>query len=339
MGSDLKEIQSGTSRSKANFFLTEVDDDCSAASFCEVIQGLKSRPKKISCKYFYDSEGSRLFDLICDVPEYYLTRTEAAILDRHIGPILDRLGDDLCVIEPGAGSCLKVRILLESGNVSYYMPLDVSTDHLRKSALKIAEDFPGLSVHALAMDITNEIDRIKPLLPESRRRIIFYPGSSIGNFDPPAARRLLNQFCGLLRKGDMLLIGHDLIKDPAVLELAYNDRRGITAAFNLNLIARCNRELSANLDVDKFRHVAFYNEALSRIEMHLESRIAQETRISGEIIRFDAFERIHTENSYKYSISGFDEVAAGAGFEPAGTWTDTAQYFAVSLYEKRRFYV
>jgi dimethylhistidine N-methyltransferase len=186
------------------------------------------------------------------------------------------------------------------------------------------------------MDFTTEIGRIEPFLPDSSRRVIFYPGSSIGNYDPPDAGRLLRQFSGLLNPGDALLIGYDLIKDPVVLRLAYDDPRGITAAFNLNLLARLNRELGADFNLDTFRHIAFYNEELARIEMHLESRIAQDARISDEIICFDTCERIHTENSYKYSISGFDHMAAGAGFEPAGTWTDPSQYFAVSLYEKSR---
>jgi dimethylhistidine N-methyltransferase len=336
MGSpDLQKNQSDLIRFRANFLVTELGD-VSPAAFGEVIKGLKSKPKRIPCKYFYDSEGSRLFDLICELPEYYLTRIETSILDRHIGSILARLGGDLCVIEPGAGSCLKARLFFESGNVSSFIPLDVSTEHLRKAAMKAAEDFPGLFVHALAMDFTAEMGRIEPFLPDSSRRVIFYPGSSIGNFDPPDAGRLLTGFSGLLRTGDMLLIGYDLIKDPDILKLAYDDPGGITAAFNLNLLARLNRELGANFDQDEFRHIAFYNDELSRIEMHLESRIAQDARISDEIICFDTCERIHTENSYKYSISGFDHMTAGAGFEPAGTWTDPSQYFAVSLYEKSR---
>lgn len=335
MGSpDLHKRRPDPSRSRANFLLTELDD-CSAAAFGEVIEGLKSRPKRIPCKYFYDSEGSRLFDLICGLPEYYLTRTETAILQRHIGAILGRMGSDLCIIEPGAGSCLKARLLFENGNVSSFIPLDVSTEYLRKAAMKAAEDFPEVFVHAVSMDFTAGMDRIEPFLPDSGRRVVFYPGSSIGNFDPRAARRILVKFSGLLREGDMLLIGYDLVKDPAVLKLAYDDTRGITARFNLNLLARLNREMGANFDLGTFRHIASYNKAHARIEMHLESRIAQEARISGHTIRFDRLERIHTENSHKYSISGFDLMAAGAGFEPAGTWTDKAQYFAVGLYEKR----
>ncbi len=330
---DLQKNQSGLSRYIANFLLTEVDGRTPAA-FGEAIDGLKQRPKRIPCKYFYDSEGSRLFDLICELPEYYLTRTETSILDRNIDSILGRIGGDICLIEPGAGSCIKARLLFESGNVSSFIPLDVSTDHLRKAALKAARDFPRLFVHALAMDFTADTGSIGPLLPDSSRRVIFYPGSSIGNFDPPAARRLLSGFSGLLRTGDMLLIGYDLVKDPAVLQPAYDDPRGITAAFNLNLLARLNRELGADFDLDSFRHIAFYNEEFDRIEMHLESRIAQDVRISGETVRFDSCERIHTENSYKYSIAGFDSLAARAGFDPAATWTDPAQYFAVGLYKK-----
>jgi dimethylhistidine N-methyltransferase len=185
------------------------------------------------------------------------------------------------------------------------------------------------------MDFLAALNSLKPLLPNAGRRIIFYAGSSIGNFDPRDACRLLGQFGELQREGDALLIGYDLRKDPDILRRAYNDSEGITAAFNLNLLARFNRELGADFDLNAFRHVAIYNEDLSRIEMHLESVTGQEVKIAKERIFFDALDRIHTENSYKYSVAEFDAMAAGAGFDPAEIWVDPSAYFAVGLYVKR----
>ena len=322
--------------SRANFMLTQVDGD-SRTMEEEVIAGLKTIPKTISPKYFYDEEGSRLFDRICELPEYYATRTETSILERHGGAILDRLGGDLCIIEIGAGACHKGRLLLETGKVSSFIPVDISTEYLRGQALEVARSFPDVSVHAVGMDFLVSLGSLAPLLPEHGRRVIFYAGSSIGNFDPPNACRLLRQFHGLLRKDDALLIGYDLKKEPTLLHRAYNDSEGVTAAFNLNLLARFNRELGADFDVRAFRHVARYDEALGRVEMHLESLSAQEVRIADARVPFERFERTHTESSYKYTRDEFDAMIAGAGFDAAGVWTDPAAYFAVGLYERREF--
>jgi dimethylhistidine N-methyltransferase len=322
--------------SRANFTLTQVDVD-SRSMEEDVIAGLKTIPKTILPKYFYDEEGSRLFDQICELPEYYPTRTETSILERHAHAILDRLGRDLCVIELGAGACHKGRLLLETGKVSSFIPVDISTEYLRSQALRVARGFPDVSVHAVGMDFVVSLGSLESFLPEVGRRVIFYAGSSIGNFDPPDACRLLRQFHELLRKDDALLIGYDLKKDPNLLHQAYNDAEGVTAAFNLNLLARFNRELKADFDVKAFRHVARYDEARGRVEMHLESLSAQEVRIANERVRFDKFERTHTESSYKYSVDEFDGVAAGAGFDSVGVWTDPAAYFAVALYARREF--
>jgi len=334
--SQLQTTQWAGARSWPNFMLTQVDTD-SRSMEEEVIAGLKSIPKTTSPKYFYDEEGSRLFDQICELPEYYPTRTETSILARHAGAILNRLGRDLCVIELGAGACHKGRILLETGNVCSFIPVDISTEYLRSQALRVARSFPRVSVHAVGMDFIVSLDSLKSFLPEVGRRVIFYAGSSIGNFDPPDARHLLRQFHELLRKNDALLIGYDLKKDSNLLRQAYNDSEGVTAAFNLNLLVRFNRELGADFDLNRFRHAALYDEALGRVEMYLESLIAQEVNIARECVSFDTFERIHTESSYKYSVAEFDAMAAKAGFDSVGVWTDPAAYFAVALYVRREF--
>jgi dimethylhistidine N-methyltransferase len=334
--SQLQTTQWADRRNRANFMLTQVDVD-SRTMEEEVLAGLKNSPKAISPKYFYDAEGSRLFDQICELPEYYPTRTETSILKQHAAAILDRLGRDLCIIEVGAGACHKGSILLETGNVCSFIPVDISTEYLRAAALRVARSFPHVSVHAVGMDFIVSLDSLKSFLPEVGRRLIFYAGSSIGNFDPPEALRLLSQFHKLLRKDDALLIGYDLKKNPDLLQRAYNDSEGVTAAFNLNLLVRFNRELKADFDVKAFRHVAQYDKALGRVEMHLESLSAQEVNIAHERVSFDTFERTHTENSYKYSIDEFDAMAAGAGFDSVGAWTDPAAYFAVALYARREF--
>jgi L-histidine N-alpha-methyltransferase len=323
-------------RSPLNFRLSSVEAD-SRAMEEEVISGLKSTPKTVSPKYLYDAEGSMLFDRICELPEYYPTRTETSILQRHAGFILDRLGRDLCVIEVGAGACHKGKLLLETGRVSSFLPVDISVDYLRGAALRVAHIFPHVSVHAVAMDFLVSLESLESLVPKAMRRLIFYAGSSIGNFDPSEASCLLRQFSELLREDDALLIGYDLKKDPKLLRQAYDDSEGVTAAFNLNLLSRFNRELGADFDLKAFRHVALYDETLGRVEMHLESLSAQEVKIANERILFERSERIHTENSYKYSLNEFDGMAAGVGLARVGIWMDQDGYFAVGLYSRREF--
>jgi dimethylhistidine N-methyltransferase len=317
--------------SPRNFTLSRVNSD-SRRMEEEVIAGLKGIPKRVSPKYLYDVEGSRLFDRICELPEYYPTRTETSILKRHSRAMLDRVGRNLCVIEVGAGGCHKGKILLETDRVSSFLPVDISADYLREAALRVAHAFPHISVHAVAMDFLVSLENLASIAPKGMTRVIFYAGSSIGNFDPPEASYLLRQFRKLLREGDALLIGYDLKKDPKLLRQAYDDAEGVTAAFNLNLLFRFNRELGANFDLSSFRHLALYNESLGRVEMHLQSIFAQEIKIANEQILFGSLESIHTENSYKYSVKEFHEMAAGAGLRPLGLWTDRDSYFAVGLY-------
>jgi dimethylhistidine N-methyltransferase len=321
----------GGTRCRVDFTKVEVDARTMEE---EVLAGLRAVPKTISPKYLYDAEGSRLFDRICELPEYYLTRTETSILKEHGHAILDRIGPDLCIIEPGAGACGKGRLLLETDRASAFVPVDISAEYLKDAALGVADSFPDVSVHAVAMDFLAGLDSLKPLLPRAATRLIFYAGSSIGNFDPPDARRLLRQFHDLLEEGDALLIGYDLQKDHALLHRAYDDPDGITASFNLNLLARLNRELGADFDLGGFRHVARYNEAECRMEMHLESLAGQKVRIGTESVLFGPSEHMHTESSYKYTVEGFDALAARAGFRRLDVWTDPASYFAVGLYRK-----
>ncbi len=295
----------------------------------EVLAGLRRRPRYIPPKFFYDAEGSRLFDAITATPEYYPTRVELEILRTHAAEIAERVGTGSLLVEPGGGSCAKVRILLEGLRPCAYVPMDISRDHLWLAAERVAAEFPWLEVHAACTDFTRvmELPASAPVGP----RVAFFPGSSIGNFDPPAAVDFLAAVAELVGPGGFLLIGVDLKKDRARLDAAYNDAAGITAAFNLNLLNRINRELGADFGLGSWQHRAYYNEALGRIEMHLASTLAQTIRVAGESFAFAAGETIHTENSYKYGIDEFQGLATRAGFGPEAIWTDADGLFSVHL--------
>lgn len=301
-------------------------------SFLEdVFFGLTQPAKTLPCKFFYDERGSRLFDDICALEEYYPTRTEVSILERHTREIGARLPEKASVIEFGSGSADKVRVLWRGlRSPGGYVPIDISRRHLVRNASAFAADHPSVRVTAICADFSRPID-LDGIVP-SRSRIGFFPGSTIGNFSPLAARALLEQFAATLGRGGALVIGVDLKKDPRTLERAYNDRRGVTAAFNLNLLRRINRELEGNFDVDRFAHRAFYNEAKGRVEMHLVSKVQQEVRIADRCFSFAAGENIHTESSYKYEIANFRRLAARAGFRSKATWTDAAGLFSVQLF-------
>lgn len=294
----------------------------------EALQGLMANPKTLPAKLFYDAEGSALFERICALPEYYLTRTEAAILQALPGslPAVDT------IIEPGAGSCTKVAPLLRHLGAKQYVPIDVSAQHLREAATRVAQEFPDIEVISVAADFETALPVVEGLLQEDDRRLVFYPGSSIGNFNPFAACALLRQFRVVAGRAGLLLIGFDLQKDESVLLPAYDDAQGITAAFNLNLLSRLNRDAGADFDPENFRHVALYDTAQGRIEMHLESLREQRVHIGGQQIAFAAGERIHTENSYKYTIAEFRALAHAAGFRQMRVWTDARDYFCVGLY-------
>jgi len=292
-----------------------------------VLDGLSRRPRRIPPKFFYDERGSQLFDAICDLPEYYPTRTEMGILESCTAEIAELTGEECTLIELGSGATRKIRLLLEALRPRHYVGVDISHDFLRQSVSQLAHDYPWLESHAVSADFTDGFDL--PSLPNAGRPILFFPGSTIGNFEPPEALSLLQGWRRLVQPDGGLLIGVDLKKDPQILNAAYNDSQGITAAFNLNLLHRLRDELGAQLNPDGFKHHAFYNEKPGRIEMHLVSRRHQDIRVQGQRFTFEAGESIHTENSYKYSIEQFHALARTAGFLPRRVWVDPSQLFSV----------
>jgi dimethylhistidine N-methyltransferase len=297
----------------------------------EVLAGLRRRPRFIPPKFFYDARGSQLFDQITALPEYYLTRAEVEVLAANAQEIAQRVGTGSLLVEPGGGSCAKVRILLEGLRPCAYVPMDISREHLRAAAEQVAAEFPWLEVHASCADFTRAMTLPETAPEPEGPRVAFFPGSSIGNFDPEGAVGFLAAVAELVGKGGFLLIGVDCKKDKAVLDAAYDDAAGVTAAFNLNLLERMNRELGADFDLATWQHRAFYDEAQGRIEMHLVSIPAQTVHVAGEAFAFAAGESIHTENSYKYGIEEFQGLAARAGFRPNAVWTDARGLFAVHL--------
>jgi dimethylhistidine N-methyltransferase len=307
-----------------------IEAETAAGSDSEFLHDLRralaAPPHAISPKYFYDAEGSRLFDRICDLPEYYPTRTERGILSACAAEIAECTGTGGDLVEFGAGSCSKVRLLLEALRPRRYVPIDISAGHVEAAATQLAQEHPGLLVLPLAADYTAGV-RLPPPLAGAPR-IGFFPGSTIGNFAPPEALQFLRNAARLLRGGGLLL-GADLVKDPAVLHAAYNDAQGVTAAFNLNLLARANQELGTTFDLGRFWHSAFYNAAQQRIEMHLVSRERQHVELAGERFTLEEGQALHTENSYKFSIEGLRRLARQAGFEPGPAWTDPQGLFSV----------
>lgn len=304
-----------------------------AGSLCEeLLEGLIATPKCTSPKFFYDRRGSELFDAICEQPEYYPTRTEQAILRAAAADIAEVVGRDATLIELGSGASRKVRLLLEALHPACYLGVDISRDFLLESTRRLAVDYPWLEVHAACADFTRPMAWPEGLAGE--RPVAFFPGSSIGNFTPEEAEGFLKGLARLLPAGGGLLVGVDLIKDRAILDAAYNDAAGVTAAFNLNLLQRLRHEFEAEVEPQGFRHRAFYNESASRIEMHLVSLYDQAIRVAGERVEFDAGESLHTESSYKYSIAGFRELAGRAGFEPRAHWTDRDSLFCIHYLER-----
>jgi len=293
----------------------------------EVVAGLSGARKRLPPKYFYDRRGSELFDAITELPEYYPTRTEIGILERYGHEMADLVGRNALLVELGSGSSYKIRVLLEALDPAVYVPVDISREHLLASAKSLAETFEALAIHAVCADYSAPFD----LPPDAagRVRVAFFPGSSIGNFDPDEARRFLARIGNLVGRAGKLLIGVDLIKDPAILDAAYNDAQGVTARFNRNLLRRINRELGADFDLDRFRHQAHYNSDENRVEMHLVSLMNQQVRLGDARLHFEAGESIHTESSYKYSIEGFQRLAGEAGFAPERVWTDAEALFSV----------
>ncbi len=295
----------------------------------DVLIGLRKARKEIPCKYFYDEAGSALFDAICGLDEYYLTRTETDILRAHAGEMAAEVGEDVDLIELGSGSSLKTRLLLERlRSPRAYLPVDISGEHLERSARSLARRFPGLRVEPVHADFT-----LPFALPDTgdprARRVVYFPGSTIGNFGPAEALTLLRSIARLVGPGGGLLIGFDLDKDESIVIPAYNDARGVTAAFNLNLLTRINRELGGDFNLKAFAHRATYLRDRERVEMHLVSLRGQTVRVGGESFDFAEGETIHTESSHKYTTEHFARLAARAGFEATRRWTDAKGYFSV----------
>ncbi len=295
----------------------------------EVLDGLAADPRAIPAKFFYDERGSELFDRICELPEYYQTRTEMAVL-RTALPQLGRLiGAECLLVELGSGASKKVRLLLEELRPSGYLGVDISKEFLLNSTEALARDYPWLEVHAACVDFSAGL--AIPHCNPTDHKVAFFPGSSIGNFDPDDAVHLMRDVGLLVDDGGHLLIGVDLKKSVDVLNTAYNDSAGITAAFNRNLLHRIRGELDSDIRPDGFDHYAFYNPQAGRIEMHLISSISQDVRVEDQVFEFLPGEGIHTENSYKYTVAGFGELAARAGFRQQAVWVDEQGLFSVQL--------
>lgn len=301
-----------------------------AATFCrDVLAGL-SRPKKVlPCKYLYDEQGARLFEAICELEEYYPTRTEVSILEQNIAEIVSLVAPRTNLVDLGSGNSFKTRLLLAHlERPASFLPVDVAQAQLVECSACLARDFAGVEVRPICADYTRDF-ALPALPPGSGPTTVFFPGSTIGNFEPEEARRFLRRIARLCGTAGGLLVGVDLKKAPQVLHRAYNDAQGVTAQFNLNLLVRANRELSAGFEISQFKHRAIYNAAAGRIEMHLVSRRKQTVPVDGLRFAFAAGESIVTEHSYKYTLEEFRQLAAGAGFQVARSWTDARQWFSV----------
>lgn len=301
----------------------------------EVIEGLKSDPRTLPPKLFYDAVGAALFERICELPEYYLTRTELSILHSAVAEIAEMIGPRAALIEYGSGAGQKVRLLLDTlEDPRAYVPVDISARQLADVAESLAAEYPRVEIKPVCADYTARFEL--PSLPAGvNRRVAFFPGSTIGNFHPAHAAAFLSRVRTLIGSNGMLLLGVDRVKNHDVLHAAYNDAEGVTARFNLNLLERIVRETGAQIDVGSFEHHAFFNADASRIEMHLRSRVDQVCVVGDERIAFNAGETIWTESSYKYSDELFEALIAAAGFETARLWTDEDNKFWVALLRPR----
>jgi dimethylhistidine N-methyltransferase len=296
-----------------------------------VLAGLSHVPRAIPAKFLYDADGSALFDAICDLPEYYLTRTETGILRQYAGEIAALAGPGCALVEFGSGSSVKSRLLIEAlQELVAYVPIDISRHHLDATTLRLRRDYPWLNVEPVCADYM-ALTSLPDGLALATRRLGFFPGSTIGNLEPEEATAFLRRAHTLLGRDGALVLGADLKKDPRRLHDAYNDSAGVTAAFTLNLLSRMNRELDADFDLAGFEHEAFYNAAEGRIEIYFKSLKPQTVRIAGRSFSFSAGERVHTEYSYKYDDADIASLARSAGFDIVRTWTDPARLFAVTF--------
>jgi dimethylhistidine N-methyltransferase len=318
------------------FRLLELSAGDPGAGFArDVADGLTAAPMRLECRYFYDREGSRLFEAICELPEYYLTRAEAAILCDHAHEIADWFPADMTVIELGSGNAVKTQLLLKAllrvGRKVRYVPIDICRPVLEESSRTLLQLFPGLEIVAVAAEYQEGLQRLQT--ESARPKLILWLGSNIGNFDRTEAVAFLRRIRDTMRPADRVLVGFDLRKDRAILEAAYDDAAGVTAAFNLNLLARINRELDGDFDLGAFRHRAIYDPDLGRIEMYLVSTRSQRVTIGrlGLEVAFAAGETIHTENSYKYSQTEMDEVSRAARLHTERRWQDAEARFSLNL--------
>jgi dimethylhistidine N-methyltransferase len=298
----------------------------------DVLEGLHAMPKHVPAKYFYDGVGSHLFERITELPEYYPTRCEMRILRRHAADIAKLIPPGAALVEFGSGSSRKARILLRAApKLAAYVPVDICGEMIEQEAAELRSDFPQLKVLPVTADICKPFE-----LPEEAKaaplHVGFFPGSTIGNFEPHEAAAFLRNAASILGSGAALIVGVDLIKPANVLNAAYNDADGITARFNLNLLTRINRELGGAFRLDTFEHHAFYNRERHRIEMHLASLKRQKVKVAGETFDFRAGETIHTENSYKYSVDSLAALARGVGWLPVTGWTDSRKYFSIQTF-------
>lgn len=316
--------------------LTRIDLKPSADNFRDdVIKGLEARPKFLFPKYFYNQRGSKLYEEICELPEYYPTRTEMAILEDHMDEIRRLIGPEATLIELGCGSSRKIRLILDCApEIGTYVPIDISRAFLEQMSDQLARLYPRLNIVSICADYTQPLP-IEGHVPPHSKRVIFFPGSTIGNLTPGNRRTLFKKMADIVRNKGDLLVGVDLKKDPAVLEKAYNDEKGVTAEFNRNVLVRINEELGGNFQKKNFSHRAVYNPDLGRVEMHLVSRKKQNVNVDGLSISFEVGEFIHTENSYKFSIEEFQGEAAEAGWKAVAYWTDPARLFSLHYFSTR----
>ncbi|MEW6145813.1 MAG: L-histidine N(alpha)-methyltransferase [Thermodesulfobacteriota bacterium] len=300
----------------------------------EVVTGFEKPQKQLPCKLFYDKRGSALFDEICELDEYYPTRTEIALMKENIEDICSYIGQNCLLVELGSGSSVKIRLLLDNlKNPSGYVPIDISEEHLMESVEALAADYPGLRIMPVYADYTQPFSLPGFDFPFSRT-VFFYPGSTIGNFTPDSARTFLGRIARRAGRGSGLLIGVDLVKDIKTLEDAYNDAKGVTAEFNLNILKRLNREIASDFDIEKWRHKAFFNTRESRIEMHLASTVDQRVRVDGTSFLFRKDETILTEYSYKYTLEGFRDLVSDS-YGVKRVWTDRDRKFSVQYLKVR----
>jgi dimethylhistidine N-methyltransferase len=300
----------------------------------DAIAGLSANPKRLSCKYFYDKRGSALFDAICHLDEYYLTRTELEIMRKHAPAITQAIGQQAMLVEFGSGSSVKTRLLLDQLENPVYVPVDISRKHLEVTARRLSRLYPQIAIQPVCADFTKDFQLPAPQ-SSIHRRVVYFPGSTIGNFERADAAALLNRIAELCGRDGGLLIGIDLQKDVSTIEAAYNDALGITSQFNLNILRRINRELGGKFDLQQFEHLAFYDRAFNRIDIRLVSRCNQQVEIGSHTFDFHRGEAIHTEYSHKYTVEQFEQIAAAAGFRLHNYWTDERRYFAVLYFQRQ----